>query len=94
MATNLDAVKNNDHRQALVTLLETLAHQLDTTEAQIHAQLAAQYRAAWAELVEIDKGATPVEVSPLDEIAARRAARDGDAADRPRAAGDRKPGSR
>lgn len=94
MPSNLDAVKANDHRQALVTLLETLAAQLDTTEAQIHAQLAAQYRAAWSELVEIDKGAQPTEVSPLDEIAARRSARNGDAADRPRAAGDRKSGAR
>ena len=40
-------------RQALITLCETLAAQLDTTEAQIHAQLAAQYRAALKELEEL-----------------------------------------
>ena len=40
-------------RQALITLCETLAEQLDTTEAQIHAQLAAQYRAALKELEEL-----------------------------------------
>lgn len=81
MTTNREAVDAGNHREALVTLLRTLADQLDTTEAQIHAQLAAQYRAAWAELVAIDAGAPPQEVSPLDEIAARRAARNGDAAD-------------
>lgn len=82
MPSNRDAVTAGDHRQALVTLLETLAEQLDTTEAQIHAQLAAQYRGAWAELVALDANKPPQEVSPLDEIAARRAARGGDATDR------------
>lgn len=80
--SNRDAVTSGDHRQALVTLLETLAEQLDTTEAQIHAQLAAQYRAAWAELVEIDKNAEPEQESELDRIRRERAARGGAAPDR------------
>lgn len=75
MPTNREAVDAGDHRAALIALLETLADQLDTTPAAIHAQLAGQYRATWDRLVELDAGATPVEVSPLDEIAARRAAR-------------------
>ena len=38
------------HRAALEALRDTLAEKLDTTEAQIHAQLAAQYRATLSEL--------------------------------------------
>jgi uncharacterized protein (DUF2267 family) len=48
--TNQEAAASGDRRAALVTLRDTLAVQLDTTEAQIHAQLAAQYRATLAEL--------------------------------------------
>lgn len=81
MATNREAVAANDHRLALVTLLETLAVQLDTTEAQIHAQLAAQYRGAWAELVELDKSLEPVKESELDRIRRQREARGGASAD-------------
>lgn len=81
MPSNREAVEANDHRQALVTLLETLATQLDTTEAQIHAQLAAQYRGAWAELVEIDKSLAPVKESELDRIRRQRETRVGVPAD-------------
>ena len=93
MADNRSAVAARDHRAALVALLETLAEQLDTTEAQIHAQLAGQYRAAWAELVALDANHVPEEVSPLDEITARRQARRGDAADRGGPAGHRQHGN-
>lgn len=48
--SNLEAAKSGDRRVALEVLRDTLASQLDTTEAQIHAQLAAQYRATLAEL--------------------------------------------
>jgi hypothetical protein len=48
--TNQEAAASGDRRKALVTLRDTLAVQLDSTEAQIHAQLAAQYRATLAEL--------------------------------------------
>lgn len=81
MPTNREAVEANDHRQALVTLLETLATQLDTTEAQIHAQLAAQYRGAWAELVEIDRSLAPAKESELERIRRQREARSGASAD-------------
>lgn len=47
---NRDAAASGDHRKALEVLRDTLAEQLDTTEAAIHAQLAAQYRATLAEL--------------------------------------------
>lgn len=47
---NREAASSGSHRQALEVLRDTLAEQLDTTEAQIHAQLAAQYRAVLAEL--------------------------------------------
>lgn len=86
MPSNRDAVAAGDHRLALVTLLETLAEQLDLTEAQIHAQLAAQYRAAWAELVALDAGAEPEEESELDRIRREREARGRASPDRPRTA--------
>ena len=50
MASNLAAARSGDLRAALEALRDTLAAQLDTTEAQIHAQLAAQYRATLTEL--------------------------------------------
>lgn len=51
--SNLEAAQSGDRRKALLVLRDTLANQLDTTNAQIHAQLAAQYRATLAELDEI-----------------------------------------
>jgi hypothetical protein len=47
------AARSGDRRQALEILRDTLAAQLDTTQASIHAQLAAQYRATLAELAEL-----------------------------------------
>lgn len=47
---NREAAASGSHRQALEVLRDTLAAQLDTTEASIHAQLAAQYRATLAEI--------------------------------------------
>jgi len=93
MGINLDAVEAEDHRAALVALLRTLAEQLDTTESAIHAQLAAQYLNAWDKLKALDAGAEPAEVTPLEQIRARRAARGDDAADRLRAPGRRKQGN-
>lgn len=46
---NREAARSS-HRAALEALRDTLAEKLDTTEAQIHAQLAAQYRATLSEL--------------------------------------------
>jgi uncharacterized protein (DUF2267 family) len=47
---NREAAQSGDRRKALEVLRDTLAEMLDTTEAQIHAQLAAQYRATLSEL--------------------------------------------
>ena len=47
---NNQQAARKSHRAALEALRDTLAAQLDTTNAQIHAQLAAQYRATLAEL--------------------------------------------
>lgn len=66
--SNLDAARSGDRRKALEVLRDTLAAQLDSTEAQIHAQLAAQYRATLAELAEL---ATPQEGSAVDDAARR-----------------------
>lgn len=46
----MDAARSGDRRRALEVLRDTLAEKLDSTEAQIHAQLAAQYRATLADL--------------------------------------------
>lgn len=69
---NRDAAASGDRRKALEVLRDTLAEQLDMTEAQIHAQLAAQYRATLLELESLSgtgKGAT------VDELKQRRAAK-------------------
>lgn len=72
MLPNLDAARSGDRRHALEVLRDTLAEQLDTTTASIHAQLAAQYRATLAELAEM----VPAEKVTLDDaLAARRASR-------------------
>ena len=47
---NREAAASGDHRKQLETLRDTLAGQLDLTTAQVHAQLAAQYRTTCAEL--------------------------------------------
>ena len=60
---NREAAKAG-HREALIALRDTLAEKLDTTEAQIHAQLAAQYRATLAELDELPSSA--VEDDPYE----------------------------
>ena len=68
---NREAAASGDHRKALETLRDTLATMLDTTEAQIHAQLAAQYRAVLAELAAMPK---PEEKSARERLAERVAA--------------------
>lgn len=66
---NREAARQS-HRKALEALRDTLAEKLDTTEAQIHAQLAAQYRATLSELAamaeEEPTGGTDGE-TPADE---------------------------
>lgn len=67
---NRQAAQTGDRRKALEVLRDTLAEMLDTTEAQIHAQLAAQYRATLAELAELSVG----EEGNATDDAARRIA--------------------
>lgn len=67
--SNLEAARTNDRRRALEQLRDTLAAALDSAEPNVQAQLAAQYRAALAELAGLpDTG----RVSKRDELAARR----------------------
>jgi hypothetical protein len=68
---NQAAAASGDRRQALEVLRDTLALQLDTTQAQIHAQLAAQYRATLAELDALKR---PEAKSARDRLADRVAA--------------------
>lgn len=72
---NRDAAASGDQRMALEVLRDTLAEQLDMTEASIHAQLAAQYRATLAELAALPaaEGKSPV-VSIAERIAAANSA--------------------
>jgi hypothetical protein len=71
MAKNLTAAQTGDRKQALEVLRDTLAAQIDTTEANVHAQLSAQYRATLAELAEI---AAPLSKPKggVDELKQRR----------------------
>lgn len=72
MANNREAASSGVRLRALETLRDTLAAQLDLTEAQIHAQLAAQYRATLAEIDEI-KGVKPESKGlSVDELRKRR----------------------
>ena len=70
---NLDAAKSGCTRVALEVLRDTLALQLDTATASIHAQLAAQYRATLADLAALDVPKTSGGL--VDEITARREAK-------------------
>ena len=68
MTSNAEAAKSGNQRLALEVLRDTLALQLDTTEAAIHAQLAAQYRATLAELAALPDGKV---LSASERFAAR-----------------------
>ena len=71
MAKNLIAAQSGDRKQALEVLRDTLAAQIDDTEANVHAQLSAQYRATLAELAEIARTLTKPKGS-IDELKSRR----------------------
>lgn len=82
MNNNLEAAKSGDRRRALEQLRDTLAGLLDTTEAQVHAQIAAQYRATLAELAAQtppEKRGTVDELKERRERAGRRATSDASA---------------
>lgn len=53
--SNLDSAKSGNRLDALRSLRDTLAEVLDTTEAQIHAQLAAQYRSTLSDIAELEE---------------------------------------
>ena len=69
MAKNLIAAQSGDRKQALEVLRDTLAAQIDDTEA--NPQLYAQYRATLAELAEIAGTLTKPKGS-IDELKSRR----------------------
>ena len=68
--TNLAAAQSGSTRVALETLRNTLAEQLDAATSNVHAQLAAQYRATLADIAALD---VPAEKKgAVDELKARR----------------------
>jgi hypothetical protein len=71
--SNLAAARSGDRRAALEALRDTLASLLDTSEAQVHAQLAAQYRATLADLAALTPSASK---GGVDELKSRRASKD------------------
>ena len=75
MPSNLSAASSGDHRAALEALRDTLASLLDTSEANVHAQLAAQYRATLADLAALDNVAAKPK-GLRDELKAKRDAKD------------------
>jgi hypothetical protein len=92
----MSKLKGPDRREALKALLDLLADDLEKARQNgsgTVAQLAAQYRATLADIAALDAASPPAEVSALDEITARRTARDGASADRLRTAGRRKSGN-
>ena len=70
---NVVAAASGDRRLALEALRDTLAAVLDACDPNMAAQVAGQYRAALKELAEL--GPAVAEESPLDRLAAARAAR-------------------
>ncbi len=72
--SNLEAARSGDPKAALEKLRDTLADQLDTTDTNVHAQLAAQYRATIADLQALG-GADVPKAGPVDELRGRRKAR-------------------
>jgi hypothetical protein len=72
MTSNVEAAATGNQRQALEVLRDTLARQLDTTDAAIHAQLAAQYRATLADIAALEDDAKG---STADDAATRIALR-------------------
>ena len=76
MPSNATAAATGDQRAALEALRDTLAALLDTTTSQVHAQLAAQYRATLADLAALD-GANAKPKGVRDELKAKRDSRKG-----------------
>ena len=73
--SNAAAAATGDLRAALETLRNTLAELLDSTEANVHAQLAAQYRATLADLAALpDTGRKSASERLQDRVAAAVAA--------------------
>ena len=73
--SNAAAAASGDLRAALETLRDTLAELLDSTEANVHAQLAAQYRATLADLAALpDTGRKSASERLQDRVAAAIAA--------------------
>jgi hypothetical protein len=72
MQSNVEAAATGNQRKALEVLRDTLAAQLDTTDAAIHAQLAAQYRATLADLAALTDASKG---SSADDAASRIALR-------------------
>ena len=72
MTSNLVAAQSGDRKLALETLRDTLAAKLDGTDKEIHAQLAAQYRATLLERTAFEEEA---EESDAESIAKRAALR-------------------
>lgn len=71
---NVESAQSGDTRRALECLRDTLAEQIDTTEANVHAQLAAQYRATLLAIEELGK--PEGQKGGVDELKQRRAAKD------------------
>jgi len=74
-----------DRKASLEALGEVLWASIQAADPEKRAPLAAQYRATLSELADLD-GKKGGKVDPLDEIAARRAARGGAAAGKGRPA--------
>jgi hypothetical protein len=73
----LDAAQTDDRRAALVALRDKLASELDATDKQVHAQLAAQLRATLLEIAEIDGLTAAKPKGGVDELKERRDSRSG-----------------
>ena len=79
MADDLQEAVRQDRRAALAAIRDKLAGELQEADGRDAATVAKELRATLAELESLPGGK---EVSPVDELSARRAARRSDAAGR------------
>jgi hypothetical protein len=67
---NLTAAQSGDVRTALEVLRDTLAERIDTTDKDVHAQLAAQYRATLEAIAALE--VPEAKRGTVDELRERR----------------------
>jgi hypothetical protein len=67
--------RSGDQRRALVAMRDKLATAMDEASTEMLPQVSGRLQAVLVAIAELDAGAKPKEVSPSDDLRARREAR-------------------